>query len=398
MKDYGLLQQRYLVGTYPHRGLTLVEGEGPYLIDQEGGRYLDLTSGYGVAVFGHRHPGLAAALHGQLDRVTVLHSSFANDARAEAAREIVRRCGGRMARVLFANSGAEANEAALKLAVLATGRAGFVACRGAFHGKTLGALAATEGAKYRGPFEPLLRGARFVPYGDPDALAEAVGPDTAAFIVEPIQGESGIVVPPVGYLARAAEICRAAGALLILDEIQTGTGRTGRFLASEADGAPGDIVTLGKGLGGGIPVGAAVVSEAVARAAFKGAHTSTFGGNPLAAAGITATLSLLDEARLAHVSAAGAHFKDGLRGLGHPFIKEVRGEGLMIGVQVAGFRDEILKALQMEKILAIPAGDDVVRFLPPYIIERSHADEALAAFGRVLEGPVTRTEPPCAAS
>jgi acetylornithine/LysW-gamma-L-lysine aminotransferase len=380
-----------LLAAYPDRGLKFIAGEGAELIEARGGRYLDLMSNYGVSIFGHRHPVLTAALMRQLDRLTSLHGSFGNDVRSEAATALVARCGGGLARVALANSGTEANEAALKYAALATGKKRFVACRGGYHGKTLGALSATDSPKYRGAFEPLLWEFAFVPFGDAAALEAALDDRTAAFIVEPVQGESGVRIPPAGFLAQAFRICRARGVLTILDEIQTGTGRTGRFLASHADRLDYDILTLGKGLAGGIPVGATLVSEAVAASVPRGAHTSTFGGNPLAAAGILATLGLLDDGVLARITSIGAYAQERLRTARSPLIREVRGAGLMLGVEVACPRDAVLKALQAKGILAIPAGDDVVRFLPPYIISEAEIDGLAAAFAEIFAAPVFRS-------
>jgi LysW-gamma-L-lysine/LysW-L-ornithine aminotransferase len=387
-----------LLAAYPNRGLTFVSGEGPYLVEANGTHYLDLMSSYGVTIFGHRHPALTAALARQLDRLTVLHGSFGSDVRSAAAAALVARCGGGLARAALSSSGTEANEAALKFAALATGKKRFVACRGGYHGKTLGALSATDSPKFRRAFEPLLWEFAFVPYGDAAALEAALDERTAALIVEPVQGESGILTPPAGYLVEAVRSCRARGALTILDEIQTGTGRTGRFLASHAAPLAYDIVTLGKGLAGGIPVGATLVSEAVAAAVPRGAHTSTFGGNPLAAAGILATLGLLDEKVLAQVSSLGAYALERLRSIRSPHIRDVRGSGLMLGLEVDCPRDAVLKGLQAERVLAIPAGDDVIRFLPPFIITEAEIDSLVGALGRVLASPALRSERTCAAS
>jgi len=384
MEDYSLLQKTYTVGTYLNRGLTFVAGEGVYLRDAAGEAYLDLMSSYGVDIFGHGHPAVVARLTDQIRTLTTLHGSFANDRRAEAARALVARCGGGLARAFFSNSGSEANEAALKFAVLATGRRRFVACRRGYHGKTLGALSATDGRKFREAFEPLIWDFAFVPYGDADALAAAVDAATAGFIVEPVLGEGGVVAPEPGYLRRAAEICGAKGALLLIDEIQTGTGRTGTFLASASEGIAYDILTLGKGLACGIPVGATLVSPRVADRIPRSAHTSTFGGNPLAAAGILAALELLDGPTAEHVRRTGEYFREGLRAIGGSEIAAVRGRGLMIGIQVRSRRDEILRRLQDEKVLAIPAGDDVVRFLPPYVVQKDHIDGALRTLAGVL--------------
>lgn len=384
MKDYGLLQKKYLAPTYPNRGLVFGDGQGVYLLDLQGRRYLDAMTNYGVNIFGHAHPEVTAALARQLGRLTTLHASFANDERAEAAQALISRCGGGLAQAYFANSGAEANEAALKFAALATGRKKFIACRGGYHGKTLGALSATDGEKYRKPFEPLVWDFRFVPYGDAAALRSALDGETAALIVEPIQGESGVRPAPEGYLRDASALCREAGALLIIDEVQTGAGRTGRFLRSQAEGLEYDIVTLGKGLAGGVPIGAALVSAAISEKIPRGAHTSTFGGNPLACAGVRITLRLLDGGLLERVAALGEYFLDRLRRLSSPLVVEARGLGLMIGLEVKEKRDDILKGLQREKVLAIPAGEGVVRFLPAYIFEEGHIDAVVAALEKVL--------------
>ena len=386
MKDYALLQKKYLVPTFVSRGLILIEGDGPYLIDSSGEKYLDFMTNYGVNIFGHGHPEITRSLVQQIQRLTTLHGSFVSDVRAEAARELVGRCGGGLSRVYFGSSGAEANEAALKFAVLATGRKKFVVCRNGYHGKTLGALSATWGAKYRTAFEPLLWEFEFVDYNNPAALEEALDEATAGFLVEPIQGESGVRTPDPGYLRLAVDICHARQVLLIIDEIQTGAGRTGCFLASHPELIPYDIVCLGKGLAGGIPVGATLVSEAVAEKIPRSSHTSTFGGNPMAASGILATLKLLDQDMLRHNADIGGYLLAGLRSIRSSLVREVRGRGLMLGLEVAGRRDEILKGLQREKLLAIPAGDEVVRFLPPYVVEKEHVDLALEKIDRVLSG------------
>jgi acetylornithine/LysW-gamma-L-lysine aminotransferase len=387
-----------IIPVYPDRGLTFLEGDGVYLTEAGGGRYLDLTSGYGVAVSGYNHPRFRECLERQLHRLPTLHGSFSNDTRTKAARALLSRCGGGLARLLFSNSGAEANEAALKFAALATGKKRFVACRGAYHGKTLGALSATDGALYRRAFEPLVWDFQFVPYGDAGAVAVAIDDRTAAFIVEPIQGESGVRLPPSGYLRQAAHICRSRGVLLIVDEIQTGTGRTGTFLACQAEGIVPDILTLGKGLGGGLPLGVTLVTAKVAEAIPRGSHTSTMGGNPLAAAGVLATLEFLDEARLAHVIEVGDYFLESLNSLAGPAVKDIRGRGLMIGLEVTCSRDAVLKALQKERVLAIPAGDSVVRFLPPYILEKSHVDMLIEKLESIFASPLFRMNGPCAVS
>lgn len=382
------LQQKYLVNTYHNRGLTFVSGDGSYLIDNKGDRYLDLMTNYGVNIFGHSSSSINEMLIRQLTRLPVLHGSFGNDARAQAAMRLVKRCGRQLSRVYFCNSGAEAVEAALKFAVLATGKKNFLACRNGFHGKTLGALSATSEESYREPFEPLLWTFQAIDYDDTNQLAAAIDDRTAAIIVEPIQGEGGIIVPGNNYLKNVKEVCVAKNILMIIDEMQTGVGRTGQFLESDRGGMSYDILCLGKGLAGGMPVGATVVSENISEKIPKGIHTSTFGGNPLAAAGILATLDLLTDDLLIYIKKTGEYFLNRLQSIESELVSQVRGRGLMIGVEVKRKRDEILQHLQRERILAAPAAQNVIRFLPPYIIERSQVDlviEKLEKIFNVLE-------------
>ena len=369
-----------------NRGLTLVKGEGVYLYDENGNNYLDLMSNYGVNILGHSHPVVTKRLSDQLGKLTVLHGSFASDTRAEAAFQLVKRCGGELLQVYFSNSGAEAVEAALKFAVLATGKKKFISASHGYHGKTLGALSATYGDKYKKMFSPLLWDFEFVEHGNTESLEKAIGPDVAAFIVEPIQGEGGIYTPPSDYLQKVREMCDKHNILLILDEIQTGCGRTGTFLASQKSKINYDIVCMGKGLAGGLPIGATLVSKEIAVKIPKQIHTSTFGGNPLACAGIIATLELLSEEMMAHVQEMGTYFISQLKTITSPLVSDVRGQGLMIGLEMKDKRNEVLKALQIHNILAIPAGENVVRFLPPFIIQKKHIDEAIAVLNTILKG------------
>jgi acetylornithine/LysW-gamma-L-lysine aminotransferase len=380
-----------LLDLYPNRGLRFVSGDGAYLEAADGRRYLDLMTNYGVSIFGHAHPAIVSVLSAQLSRLTTLHGSFTSDVRVKASLALARRLRMDAPAICWSNSGAEAVEAALKFAAAASGRKRFVACQNAYHGKTLGALSATAGAKYRAPFEPLLWEFAHVPYGDADALERALDDRTAAVIVEPIQGEGGVCVPPDGYLQAVARLARDAGVLLIADEIQTGCGRTGRFLAVEHEQVSPDIVCLGKGLAGGIPVGATAVTGRVAAAIERGLHTSTFGGNPLACAGALAVLALLSPGLLSDVERLGDAFMVRLRDVLPP-PATVRGRGLMVGVSVQGRRDEALKALQREGILAAPAGSDVVRFLPPYVVTREDLDRTAESLARSLESAAAFTD------
>lgn len=378
MKNYDYLNQRFIVNTYPNRGITLLYGKGVYLYDDKGNRYLDLMSNYGVNIFGYNHPTIINFLTNQLKKLTNLHGSFNNDTRAEAAKKIVQYCGKNFYQVYFSNSGAEAVEAAIKFAVLTTGKKTFIVCDNAYHGKTLGALSATAVNKYQQPFLPLLWRFIKIPFNDVDALKKAFTNDVAAFIIEPIQGEAGVILPQEDYLEKAYELCQKNKVLLIVDEIQTGVGRTGKFLACQKNNIKPDIVCLGKGLAAGIPIGVTVVNQLVAEKIPRNIHTSTFGGNPLACAGVLATLTLLNKKRLSYIHQMGEYFKNKL-GL------NVRGKGLMIGVTVGKEkRNKILKLLQEERILAIPAGEDSIRFLPPYIIKKEHIDFAVYQFKKIL--------------
>ncbi len=378
MLDYQILQQKYMVNTYPNRGIVLVAGEGMYLFDQAGNKYLDLMTNYGVDIFGHGHPFIMKKLTEQMERLTTLHGSFNNDQRAVAAQKLVNRCGGGLKKAYFSCSGSEANEAALKFAVLCTGKKKFIMCRNGYHGKTLGALSATSGKKYRQAFEPLLWDFTEVEFGNCTQIEEAVDKDTAAIILEPVQGEAGITFLKSGFLNQINKICKRKNILMIIDEVQSGTGRTGRFLASqEGKDLSYDIICLGKGLAGGMPVGATLVSAAVAEEIPKSIHTSTFGGNPLVCAGILATLELLDDFILSHIYSIGEYFKDEVKSMKNDIVKDVRGRGLMLGVEVRAERNRLLQYLQKNGVLAIPAAEKVIRFLPPYIIEQSHIDFAL---------------------
>ncbi|HLB60179.1 MAG TPA: aspartate aminotransferase family protein [Patescibacteria group bacterium] len=386
MKNFLYLQQKYVVNTYVNRQLTLVKGSGVFLFDEKGEKYLDLMSNYGVSIFGYGHPAITHALVRQLQKLATLHGSFANDLRAEASEKLVKRCGLAYGQVYWSNSGAEAVEAALKFAVLATGKRKFIVCERGYHGKTLGALSATSGEKYKKPFEPLLWDFIRIPFNDPLALEKAIDSRTAGFIVEPIQGEGGVYVPDPDYLQRVRELCNDRKILLILDEIQTGTGRTGSFLASQRGQVSADILCLGKGLAGGIPIGTTLVREEIAALIPKHIHTSTFGGNPLACAGVLVTLDLLNEKNLEHVRNTGKYFKEQLSLLRSGFISGVRGEGLLLGLAIKEKRNHVLKLLQESRILAIPSGEDVIRFLPPYIIQKEEIDTAINALQKIVRG------------
>ena len=384
MKNYQFLQQKYIVNTYVNRGVTFIKGQGIYLYDVAGNKYLDMMSNYGVSIFGHSDKIITKKLSHQLKLITTLHGSFNNDKRSEASELLIKRSGQTYTNVYWCNSGTEANEAALKFAVAVTGKKKIITCNHGYHGKTLGSLSVTYGDKYRKPFLPLLWQVEFIAHNNPQALEKAIDSNTAAFIVEPIQGEGGIYVPNINYLKKVREICNKRGVILIIDEVQTGMGRTGSLLCSQKSGIEADILTLGKGLAGGIPVGATLINNKVSAVIFKGLHTSTFGGNPLACAGVIATINKIDGRLLKHVTEMGSYFIKELKLIKSSTILDVRGQGLMIGVDVKEDRNGLLKKLQGEKILAIPAGETVVRFLPPFIVEKKHIDETVDKLKQIL--------------
>jgi len=385
MKNFRYLQQKYLVNTYPDRGLSFVRGDGVFLFDKENRRYLDMMTNYGVSIFGYNHPRVTGTLCDQLGQLVTLHCSFNSEPRALAAQSLIQRCSGSLSKVHFSSSGAEAIEAALKFAIVATGKKKFITTRNGYHGKTLGALSASGQMKYRKAFEPLLYSFCQVDFGSIEQVKDAVNEETAAMIIEPIQGEGGVFLPEPGYLRQIHKTCRETGVLLIVDEIQTGLGRTGSFLASSHEVDSYDILCLGKGLAGGIPAGATLVSSRVASKIPLSIHTSTFGGNPLASAGILTVLNLLDEGMMAHIRRIGDYFLKQLKRIESHFIREVRGRGVMLGVEVNDQRNAILKGLQERNVLAIPADEKVVRFLPSYIIDKSHVDQAVDVLDQVLK-------------
>lgn len=369
---------------YAKRDLTLVRGEGVYLWDSEGNRYLDLMSNYGVNILGHSHPRIVEAIQRQAATLVNCHQSFTNDVRVAFLEKLIGVAPEGLSHAFLSNSGTEAVEAALKFAIVATGRSKVVAAKRAYHGRTIGALAATADKKYRDPFAGVLSEADHVTYGDVEALAEAVDEQTAAVILEPIQGEGGIHVPPAGYLAQAREIAHAAGALLIFDEIQTGF-RTGTWFACQHEQVTPDLMALSKGLANGVPIGATLMTAEIAAALAGGVHGTTFGGNPLAAAAGLATLETLEaEGALAHGGEVGAYLLEQIEALAHPKIRSVRGRGMMIGVELKGRATPVLRRMQERGVLALMAGSLTIRLLPPLILTKEQADHAVAILAEAL--------------
>jgi LysW-gamma-L-lysine/LysW-L-ornithine aminotransferase len=365
--------------------IAFVRGDGARLWDSDGREYLDCMAGIAVASVGHGNARLARAISEQASRIIVCPQNLGNDTRASFLEALVALMPEGLTRVFLANSGAEVNEAALKWAFAATGRRRVVAAKRGFAGRTLGVLAMTFEPKYREPFEPLAVPVDFVRYDDVAELEAAVGPETALIWLEPIQGEGGIHVASEAYLRRARELADEHGALLAFDEIQCGVGRTGAFLASGHTDVVPDMVTLAKGLAGGVPIGALVMREHVASAMPAGGHGTTFGGNPLAAAAGLAVLREIEErGLLAHATAMGERLRRGIEALGSDRIREVRGVGLMLGVELKEKAAPLIAALRDHGVLTINAGATVIRFVPPLVITEEQVDEVVARLGRVL--------------
>jgi acetylornithine aminotransferase len=382
-----------LMDTYGAPPLALVSGSGAVVVDDTGREYVDLLGGIAVNALGHAHPAVVAAVSRQVATLGHVSNLFAAEPPVALA-ELLLALAGRPGRVFFANSGAEANEAAFKLS-RRTGRGHVVAAVGGFHGRTMGALALTGQPAKADPFRPLPGDVTHVAYGDSAALAAAVTDATAMVILEPIQGENGVVVPPPGYLAEARRITARHGALLVLDEVQTGVGRTGYWFAHQADGIEPDVVTLAKGLGGGLPIGACLAFGPAAELLGPGSHGSTFGGNPISCAAALAVVSTIaGEGLLDHVKRVGERLRRGIEALDHPLVAEVRGAGLLLGVvltaEVAG---PLADALRDAGFLVNPVQPGVVRLAPPLILTVEQVDAFLAALPAALDAAAPTAAP-----
>jgi acetylornithine aminotransferase len=377
-------QERYaasLMNTFGPPKLTLARGRGAHVWDTDGNEYVDLLGGIAVNSLGHAHPALVEAVTGQLGTLGHISNFFASEPQIALAEKLLSLLGAD-GRVFFANSGAEANEAAFKL-TRRTGRTHVVAAEGGFHGRTMGALALTSKEAYRTPFEPLPGEITFVPYGDADALAAATTDETAAVLLEPLQGEAGVVVPPAGYLQAAREIATRHGALLWIDEVQTGVGRTGRWFAHE--GVTADVVTLAKGLAGGIPIGACIALGEAGGLLQPGNHGTTFGGNPVACAAALAVIGTIEsDGLLGHVTEIGKLLREGLAA--DPRVTEVRGEGLLIGLDLSAeaSADVTAAALRHGFIINNPTPGRI-RLAPPLVLTREDAEAFLAAWPAILD-------------
>ncbi|MFE3319755.1 acetylornithine transaminase [Nocardia sp. NPDC059195] len=389
MSETEMLQQRWsaaMMDNYGTPKVALVRGAGAVLYDADGKRYIDFLGGIAVNSLGHAHPAILEAVTQQLGTLGHVSNLYASEPVIELAEKLLAHFGDGEGKAFFCNSGTEANEAAFKIARL-TGRSKIVAAEEAFHGRTMGALALTGQAAKRAPFEPMPPGVVHVPYGDAAALEAVVDSDTAAVFLEPMMGESGVVVPPHDYLARAREITSRAGALLILDEVQTGIGRTGTFFAHQAAGIVPDAITLAKGLGGGLPIGAVLAQGRAAELLTPGLHGTTFGGNPVCAAAALAVLRTIDsEDLLTHVEWIGKRLSDGIALLEHPEIDHVRGAGLLIGIvlknDISAYVDE--RAREAGYLLN-PAKPNVIRLAPPLVLTETQADNFVADLPEILD-------------
>ncbi|MEU5694421.1 acetylornithine transaminase [Actinosynnema sp. NPDC020468] len=383
-------QQRWqaaMMNNYGTPSLTLVRGEGAHVWDSEGNRYLDLLTGIAVNALGHAHPAVVAAVTDQIGKLAHTSNLYINERALELAERLLDLAGvDGDGRVLLCNSGAEANEAAFKLS-RRTGRTKVVATDGGFHGRTMGSLALTGQPGKRAPFEPLVPGVVHVPFGDVAALEAAIDDETAAFIVEPVQGEQGVVVAPEGYLQAARRITAEHGALLILDEVQTGIGRLGSWFAFQQVGVVPDVVTLAKGLGGGLPLGACIAIGPAKDLFEPGHHGTTFGGNAVCCAAALAVLdTIAADGLLEHVAAVGKEIAAGVEALNHPLVSGVRGAGLLIGVTLREpVSARVAAAAQRAGYLINPIQPDVIRLAPPLVLEEADAQRLIADLPSCLE-------------
>jgi acetylornithine/LysW-gamma-L-lysine aminotransferase len=373
------LERAHATGAVAHRDIAIVRGLGATVWAEDGRAYVDCTSGHGVASLGHCHPRVAEAVARQASTLITCAQSFPNDRRAELLARLVRILPDDLSRIFLSNSGAEAVEGAIKLARLSTGRTGVVAAMRGFHGRTCGALSATWERRYREPFAPLLPDVAHVPFDDLDAAEAAISERTAAVLIEIVQGEGGVRPGSTAYFSGLRRLCDERGALFVVDEVQTGFGRTGRWFACEHHGVVPDVLCLGKAIAGGVPMGATALGRRVGPVP-AGAHGSTFGGNPLACAAALAALDAFEaEGLVARAAELGAYLLSRLAAIRSPLLREVRGLGLMAGVELRARVAPLLDRLQARGVLALSAGPTVLRLLPPLVITREELDVAVDA-------------------
>ena len=380
-------EDQFMGNLYQRFPVTVEKGRGSHVWDVDGKEYIDCMGGYGVALVGHQNERVVKAIKEQVDKIITVHSSLYNKTREEFLKTLIGLAPKNLTQVHLNNSGAEAVEAAIKFARKFTGKKGMVAMKGSYHGKSFGALSLTFNPKYKKAFQPLVEKVSFASYGDIESLREAIDDDTAFVILEPIQGESGIIVPPDGFLQEVRKLCDEKGILLIFDEIQAGLGRTGRLWACEHWNTSPDILCLAKGIAGGVPMGATLVRPDILASISKGEHSSTFGGNPLScAAGIASLKALTEDGLIENSEKMGKIFREGLEKLkeNHPIIREIRGKGLMIGVEMKFEVRDILMNLIKKGVLMLYSGRNILRILPPLVISEEDIAKVLQSLDSVL--------------
>ena len=382
-----MTEDQFMGNIYQRFPVTIERGLGAHVWDADGKEYIDCMGGYGVALVGHCNPRVVKAIKAQLDKIITVHSSLYNKTREEFLEKLIKISPKNLNQVYLNNSGTEAVEAAIKFARKFTGKKKMVAMNGSYHGKSLGALSVTFNQKYRKAFEPLVDTVQFSSYGDIEALRNTVDADTAMVIMEPIQGESGIIVPPDGFLQEVRKLCDEKGIVLVFDEIQAGLGRTGKMWASQHWNTVPDIMCLAKGIAGGVPMGATLVRPDILSTISKGEQSSTFGGNPLScAAGIGAIDALIEDNLVENAERNGKIFKDGLERIKekHKIIREIRGKGLMIGVEMKFEVKDILFDGITNNLLLLYSGKNILRLLPPLVISESDINKALETLDVII--------------
>ncbi len=384
MRDYKSLEEQYGLALYPKREAVLVRGAGALLYDDQDREYIDCAAGIGVANVGHCHPKVVQALQQQVSELMVVPNTLYNDKRSLLLEKLVQLAPAGINRAYLCNSGTEAVEAALKFARVSTGRTEFVTAMRGFHGRTMGALSATFTKKYRDPFAPLVPGFSYVPLNKIDKLDAAVTDKTAAVMIELVQGEGGVNLATAEYVAAARKLCDERGALLIIDEIQTGFGRTGKNFACEHFELQPDMVTVAKAIAAGVPMGATLLSAGIN--VQPGMHGTTFGGNPVACASALATLDVLTSEDLANQAREkGEYFEQQLLSQELSQVRSIRRLGLMIGIELKGKVQPVLEALMEAGVIALPAGATVLRLLPPLVIEKSQLDTVVEQLHKLLK-------------
>jgi LysW-gamma-L-lysine/LysW-L-ornithine aminotransferase len=381
------LEQEHYAQVYQKLPVVIDRGQGALVWDIDGKEYVDCMAGYGVALVGHCNPRVVSSVKDQADRLITCHPSLYNTVRSQFLERLSGISPRGLDQVFLSNSGAEANECAIKLARKHTGRKNIIAFTGSFHGKTMGAVSVTWAKKYREPFEPLVPGVHFAKFGEIDTVKALLDDDTAAVIVEPVQGESGVHIPPDDFLPQLRELCDENNSLLIFDEIQSGLGRTGKMWAGEHWNVTPDVVTIAKGLAGGLPIGATLSTKEIMSSLKLGEHSSTFGGNPLCCAAGSATIDCIVENRLPSLAEEkGALFDKGLQEIasGTNVVREIRGLGLMLALETRfEVKDIILESLK-QGLLTLYSGRNIIRLLPPLVIEPEQIEKALTTLGSTL--------------